>query len=114
MTLQLRIVLIILILLTFTLFVSQIKQKKLNLQYTLTWLALLFFVLLVTIIPGLLNVLSSLMGVVLPINMIFFIGFVFTLIIIYRLTIAISKQSEQIKELTQKVALMEKEKNDKQ
>lgn len=114
MTLQLRIVLIILILLTFTLFVSQIKQKKLNLQYTLTWLALLFFVLLVTIFPELLNMLSSLMGVALPINMIFFMGFVFTLIIIYRLTIAISKQSEQIKELAQKLALMEKEKHDKQ
>lgn len=114
MTLQLRIVLIILILLTFTLFVSQIKQKKLKLQYTLTWLALLFFVLLVTIFPELLNMLSSLMGVALPINMIFFMGFVFTLIIIYRLTIAISKQSEQIKELAQKLALMEKEKHDKQ
>ncbi len=113
MTLQLRIVLIILILLTFSLFVSQIKQKKLNLQYTLTWLALLFFILLVTLFPALLGALTSLMGIALPINTIFFLGFVFTLVIIYRLTIAISKQSEQIKELTQKIALMEKEKHDK-
>ncbi len=112
MTYQLRIVLIILILLTFSLFVSQIKQKKLNLQYTLTWLLLLFCVLLVTIFPGFLNLLANLMGIALPINMIFFLGFIFTLVIIFRLTSAVSKQSEQIKELTQKIALMEKKEHD--
>lgn len=112
MTYQLRIVLIILILLTFSMFVSQIKQKKLNLQYTLTWILLLFSILLVTIFPVFLNLLANLMGIALPINMIFFLGFVFTLVIIFRLTSAVSKQSEQIKELTQKIALMEKKEND--
>ena len=112
MTYQLRIVLIILILLTFSMFVSQIKQKKLNLQYTLTWILLLFCILLVTIFPSLLNLLANLMGIALPINMIFFLGFVFTLVIIFRLTSAISKQSEQIKEITQKIALMEKKEYD--
>lgn len=110
---QLRIILIILILLTFALFISQVKQKKLKLQYTLTWLALLFILLLVTVFPGILNTLTHLMGIQLPINLIFFLGFVLTLVIIYRLTIAVSKQSEEIKDLTQKVALMEKELNER-
>ena len=112
MTYQLRIVLIILILLTFSMFVSQIKQKKLNLQYTLTWILLLFSILLVTIFPVFLNLLANLMGIALPINVIFFLGFVFTLVIVFRLTSAVSKQSEQIKELTQKIALMEKKEYD--
>ena len=113
MTVQLRIILFILISLTFALFVDQIKQKKLKLQYTLTWMILLLFVLFVTAFPGVLGFVANLMGIALPINMIFFFGFIFTLMIIYRLTMAVSKQSEEIKFLTQKVALLEKEINDK-
>ncbi len=41
--------------------------------------------------------------------MVFFLGFCFSLVIIYSLTRYISQQSEQIKELTQKVALIDKE-----
>lgn len=113
MTVQLRIILFILISLTFALFVDQIKQKKLKLQYTLTWMILLLFVLFVTAFPGVLGFVANLMGIALPINMIFFFGFIFTLMIIYRLTMAVSKQSEEIKFLTQKVALLEKKNNDK-
>lgn len=113
MTVQLRIILFILISLTFALFVDQIKQKKLKLQYTLTWMILLLFVLFVTAFPGVLGFVANLMGIALPINMIFFFGFIFTLMIIYRLTMAVSKQSEEIKFLTQKVALLEKKINDK-
>ena len=113
MTVQLRIILFVLILLTFALFVDQIKQKKLKLQYTLTWMMLLLFILIVTVFPEILGFVANIMGIALPINMIFFFGFLFTLVIIYRLTMAVSKQSEEIKFLTQKVALLEKEINDK-
>ena len=113
MTVQLRIILFVLILLTFALFVDQIKQKKLKLQYTLTWMLLLLFILIVTVFPEILGFVANIMGIALPINMIFFFGFLFTLVIIYRLTMAVSKQSEEIKFLTQKVALLEKEINDK-
>ena len=113
MTVQLRIILFILISLTIAIFVDQIKQKKLKLQYTLTWMILLLFVLFVTAFPGVLGFVANLMGIALPINMIFFFGFIFTLMIIYRLTMAVSKQSEEIKFLTQKVALLEKKINDK-
>ena len=89
MTVQLRIILFILISLTFALFVDQIKQKKLKLQYTLTWMILLLFVLFVTAFPGVLGFVANLMGIALPINMIFFFGFIFTLMIIYRLTMAV-------------------------
>ena len=59
MTVQLRIILFILILLTFALFVDQIKQKKLKLQYTLTWMILLLFVLFVTAFPGVLGFVAN-------------------------------------------------------
>jgi hypothetical protein len=109
MTIQLRIILILMVLLTGSIAIRQIKKKNLELQYTISWLFLLFVILLVSIFPGILSWLSSVMGIELPINMVFFLGFVFTLLIMYRLTAAVSKMSREITELTQKLALLDKE-----
>jgi Uncharacterized conserved protein len=109
MTAQLRIILIFMIIITGMLVIRQIKRKNLALKYTISWLFLLFVILIVSIFPGILGWLSGLMGIELPINMVFFLGFIFTLIIMYRLTEAVSKMSSEITELTQKVALLDKE-----
>ena len=109
MTVQLRIIIAALVILTGAVAVGQIKKKNLELQYTISWLFLLFVILLVSIFPGILSWMSSVMGIELPINMVFFLGFVFTLLILYRLTEAASKMSREITSLTQKVALLDKE-----
>lgn len=107
-----RILLLIMLGVTFVIVIRQIKEKKLALQYTLSWLFLLLALFIVLLFPGLLGWLTKVCGIALPINMIFFLGFVFTLIIVYRLTAAVSKMSDEIRDLTQKIALMEKDKND--
>ena len=112
MTIQLRIILIILILLSLLLFFHRIKGQKLALQYSLSWLILLAVLLLVTIFPDILGVLSGAAGFELPINMVFFLGFVFILLIIYNLTSAISRMANEIKDLTQRLALLEKKLHD--
>ena len=47
-----------------------------------------------------------------PINMLFFLGFCFSLVIIFVLTVAISRVSIRMKQLTQELALYEKKMND--
>lgn len=98
----------------FTLFevIKRVREKKLLLQYTLTWLTLLVVLLLVALFPQLLSWVSDLIGIALPINMVFFLGFCFSLLIIFELTQAVSKMSVQIKDLTQKIALLDKKRED--
>ena len=112
MTIQLRIILIILVFMSFLLFFHRIKGQKLALQYSLSWLILLSVLLVVTIFPEVLEIASRTAGIELPINMVFFLGFVFILMIIYNLTSAISRMSNEIKELTQRLALLEKKLHD--
>lgn len=112
MTLQLRIIIFILLILALVLFFHRIKNQKLTLQYSLSWLMLIVILMIVVLFPELLYKVSELAGVELPINMVFFLGFIFTLLIIYNLTAAVSKMSNEIKDLTQKIALMEKELHD--
>lgn len=112
MTLQLRMILFILVILALILFFHRIKNQKLALQYSLSWLFLLLVLMIVIIFPKILNVVTHAVGIELPINMIFFLGFIFSLLIIYNLTCAISKISNEVKDLTQKIALLEKELDD--
>ena len=109
MSTQLRLVLFILNIIVLIQLIIQVKKKKLQLQYIFTWLALLFVLLIVLIFPQLLELFTRTLGVQLPSNMVFFLGFCSSLVIIYILTRYISQQYEQIKELTQKVALIDKE-----
>lgn len=112
MTLQLRIIIFILLILALVLFFHRIKNQKLALQYSLSWLMLIVILFIVVLFPKSLNVITEVLGIELPINMVFFLGFVFTLLIIYDLTVAVSKMSNEIKDLTQKIALMEKQLHD--
>ena len=57
--------------------------------------------------------LAHVLGIESVMNMVFFIGFCFALVIIFGLTQSISKLSQQVKILTQKVALLEKDNENK-
>lgn len=112
MTGRLQILLALALIIVFVLNLNQIRKRKLSLQYTLSWLSVLVLLFLVVLFPQILNWFTYLVGVALPINMIFFLGFVFTLHLVYKLTSAISKQADQICSLTQKLALLEKQRED--
>ena len=109
MTTRLRVILLILILGMLIHMILLIRNKKMQLQYTLTWVVLMLGLAVVVFNPNLLGQLTRLLGIYTPISMIFFVGFCVAIIIIYQLTQSVSVLSEQIKVLTQKVALLEKE-----
>ncbi len=106
MTIRLRILLIALSISVLLWLIRQVKTKKLDLRYTLSWLLLDFVLLIFAVFPQLLNAVSRFLGIYSPVNMIFFLGFCFSLLIIYTLTAAVSKQSSEIKRLTQAIALL--------
>jgi hypothetical protein len=109
MSLKFRVILLILLIATFVVLVMQIRKKKLQLQYSMNWMAMLVILIIIAIFPELLQWLAMVTGVELPINLVFFLGFCFVLLIVYSLTAAVSKLSNENKELAQKVALLEKQ-----
>ena len=63
--------------------------------------------------PQLITWLAHILGIASPINMLFFLGFCFSLIIIFVLTVAVSRSSIRIKQLAQEIALYEEEMSQK-
>lgn len=107
MSLRLQVILLILFVMIFLFLINQVKKKAVALKYTLAWLLLDSALIVLTCFPNLLQIMSDTLGITTPINMIFFCGFVLALIIIYTLTVALSRNSDRIRSLAQKVALNE-------
>ncbi len=100
--------------LTFIYLIHLVRKKKLELRYALLWIVLDAAILVLGCFPILITKLAVFFGVQTPINMLFFIGFCFSLVIIFSLSAALSRNSEKIKRLTQEIGLLEKRLREKQ
>ena len=107
MTLKLQIIIGICLLVGLAAIVNMIRKRKLELKYALSWLIAIVFVLIMDCFPVLLIRLSYFLGIWAPVNMIFFLGFCFSLLIIFVLTVTLSRMSERVRKLAQAVALNE-------
>ena len=107
MTLKLQLIIGAFLVLGLVAIVNMIRQRKLELKYALSWLIAIVFVLILDCFPVLLTKLSNFLGIWAPVNMIFFLGFCFSLMIIFILTVTLSRMSERVRKLAQAVALNE-------
>lgn len=108
MNIKIQIIVGIIVVLALCIIVNMIRKKRLELRYALSWLCVGIAILVLDCFPQLISWLSEKIGIASPINMLFFFGFCFSLMIIFVLTIAISRMSIRIKELAQEIALFEK------
>ncbi len=109
MIISLRFCVGVVCLLMFVYVLSLVKKEKLMLRYSLLWLVLAFVLILCAVFPGPVFEVAKLFGFLTASNFIFVVGFVFLLLIALSLSSVISKQTTSIKNLTQRVALLEKE-----
>ena len=108
MTVRLQVVIAAAVLVVLAVLVSMIRRKSLELKYALPWMLVMAALFVFACAPQLLNVVSEFLGIYAPVNMIFFLGFCFSLLIIFSLTVALSRLSNSVRTLDQIVALNEK------
>ena len=109
MNIRTQIFVIVIAVIALVLLVNMIRRRTLELRYALLWLVMGVGVLIFACFPGLTKYLAGLLGIGTPINMLFFAGFCFALAIIFSLTVALSRMANQVKTLTQEMALLEQE-----
>lgn len=107
MTWRVRIAIVVVLFIGLVAIVNLIRKRSLELKYALTWLFLIAGLLLVVLVPGLLNLLSGILGIYSPVNMVFFLGFLFSIVLIFTLTMSISNNSNRVRKMAQKIALNE-------
>lgn len=108
MSLRLQIIMLIVEVLYFVLIFTLLKKKTLMLSYTLTWLLAGAVMTVFTIFPELMQRLFDLLHIESPMNGLLSLCVFCLLIIMVFLTTIVSKQTNQIRKLTQDNALLEK------
>ena len=106
MTTKFQIILIVGIILILLLILNMIRKRKLELKYSLVWFIVMLMLLFIAGSPEKLAEISTALGIYSPVNMVFFLGFVFSLIIIFVLTVTVSRLSARIRRLAQIVAML--------
>lgn len=111
MSLKLKIVCILfLVLLIITIF-HLLKKDKLLIKYSFVWLIPSIILLIFILIPGLLTWTTKILGFQTASNMVFALLIGVLIAISIALTVIVSNQKNQIRNLIQEISLM-KEKND--
>ena len=110
LSLKARILIVAGLLLLLAIILNMVRKRTLELKYVLAWLfadlALIFF----AVFPQSMMGLAEFLGIYSPVNMIFFLGFVFLALIIFSLTVALSRATANQRRIAQYTALRDYEK----
>lgn len=109
MSVTLRIILIISSFIAFFLCIKKIKQSKLKVESSVTWMLGSILLILMSIFSNVVAWFSEKLGFVSPVNFVFLIMITFLLIQTFIDNIHITELNEKIKNLNHYIALNEKE-----
>lgn len=110
MTLKAQIIICIVLVIALMAIVNMVRKRSLELKYVLVWIGCDVVLFVFTLFPNLMQELANILGIYSPVNMIFFMGFILSLIIIFTLTVALSRVTARVRKLAQMIALQENEK----
>ena len=99
MRLRTQILIIFFLLIVLAVIVSMVRKRELELKYVLVWLACDAALIILTLFPGIMRFIANLLGIYSPMNMIFFLGLVVCLVIIFTLTVALSRVTAKVQEI---------------
>jgi hypothetical protein len=86
-----------------------VRRRRLQERYSMLWLATCLALIVLAAIPGLLDRLSSAVGIVYPPNALFVAVFGFVMLVLLNFSIAVSRLSEQTSRLAQRLAMLEEQ-----
>ena len=114
MTMMLRAVLIVGSLLTTALIIRKIRQSKVQIEDSVFWVFVSAILIIFSIFPKTADILSRLAGTYSTSNFIFLFIIFLLLVKVFSLTLRVSQLESKQRELVQRIALNEKEREEKQ
>ncbi len=107
-----RIVLIVVSLLSTIYILKKIRQSKLQIEYAIFWIIFAGVLVIISLFPWIVTLFTRLLGMQLPVNFVFMVFIFILLLKLFMMTIELSTLENKVKDLTQELALAEKERRD--
>ena len=86
-----------------------VRRRRLQERYSMLWLVTCLALIVIAAVPGLLDRISSAVGIIYPPNALFVAAFGFVLLVLLNFSIAVSRLSEQTSRLAQRFAMLEEQ-----
>lgn len=83
--------------------------ERLRVRYAALWLLVAAVVFVLAVVPGLLGLVSSLLGFRVPANLLFTAGLVLLLLVGVHLSVAVTSLEDQVQRLAEEVVLLREE-----
>lgn len=112
MTPVFRIILIVVSILSTWYILKKIRQSKLQIEYAIFWIIFSGVLVIISLFPWLVSLFTRLLGMQLPVNFVFMVFIFILLVKLFMMTIELSTLENKVKDLTQELALAEKERRD--
>lgn len=109
MSSTLRLVLVIGSVLFFAFIINMVRTKKLELKYALIWIITSLSFVVMSVFPQTVFFISKILDVEVPANALFLCIIFLLLLMVFALTVAVSRQAGRIKRLVQEVGLLKSE-----
>lgn len=109
MNVRLQLIMITASLLFLAYIALMLRNKMIELKYTLVWLLAGAALLTAAMFPGLIRLLSNLLHIIEPVHTLFLFIIFFLLMILFTLTIALSRNAIRVKTLTQEIGIIKME-----
>ncbi|NLX63565.1 MAG: DUF2304 domain-containing protein [Clostridiaceae bacterium] len=113
MSSTLRTTLIIGSILFFVFIINMVRTKKLELKYALIWILTSLSFIIMSIFPETVFMVARLLEVEVAANALFLCIIFLLLLMVFALTVAVSRHADRIKKLVQELALLKAELEDK-
>ena len=97
---------------TFLVVVELVRRRRLREEYSFLWLATTFCMMVLSFWYGLIEWLTHLIGAVTVTTTLFLFGLLFLLVISVHFSTVISRLTQQVRRLTQELALLSAERDD--
>ena len=110
MSIQIRVILILISGLTMYYIIKKIRESKLEIEQSLFWIVFSTLIILMSIFPKCVYWLTDMLQIQSPVNFVFLLIIFILIIKSFLLTLQLSRLENRFKTLVQEIALKEKEK----
>ncbi|WP_250442541.1 DUF2304 family protein [Actinotalea sp. C106] len=93
-------------LITLVFMVELLRRRRLREKYVVLWIAVAVVVLVSAVFPHLLEQLSALVGITVPVNLLFFAGLLLLLVVCVQLSAEVSTLEHESQTLAEETALL--------
>ena len=109
MSLRLQLGIIFIMLVVAGSIVHFLRRKRIDFRYALAWLFVDIIIVVMAIFPQAMVGLSDILGVASPVNMVLFVGLCLALVVIFSLSMSVSRLADKVRKLSQEIAIIRKD-----